>query len=126
LIDVCDAASNRAIATHQTQTLRIDEKSGRFAVRAKAQEVDERDATFTEGELDQRIALIIREPKRDAETEEMETETAATTQLDTISFYPDGSADAREFLLRDRAGVELALRINPASSRVRIIEMAAQ
>jgi len=122
LIDVCDAASNRAIAAHQAQALRIDAKSGHFLVRAKADDLDEPNATVTEGDLDTRISVTIRESQRDEESDDPER----PAQMDTVMFYPDGSADAREFLFRDRAGVELALRINPATGRVRIIEMAKQ
>jgi type II secretion system protein H len=122
LIDLCDAASNRAIAAHQAQTLKIDAMSGKFFVRAKALEAEGEEWQIIEGELDKRIALMIREPERGEETEETEE----PVKRDTIVFYPDGTADAREFLLRDRAGVELLLRMNPTTSRVRIIEMAAQ
>src|SRR4051812_40070264 len=127
LIDVCDAASNRAIAAHQAQILKIDAASGKFVVKTKAIEAEESDAPVTEGELDKRIALMIRQPARETESEEVEkAEEADAAKSDVITFYPDGSADAREFLLRDRAGVELLLRMNPTTSRVRIIEMAAQ
>ena len=127
LIDVCDAASNRAIAVHQAQILKIDAASGKFVVKAKAQEAEESDAQVTEGELDKRIALMIRQPEREEEAEDVEgAPVDDAAKSDVITFYPDGSADAREFLLRDRAGVELLLRMNPTTSRVRIIEMAAQ
>jgi type II secretion system protein H len=128
LIDVCDAASNQAVATHQAQTLRIDVKSGRFSLQPKAREVNERGAAITQGELDQRIALLIREPQREEESDgPNDVEDSDTpAQMDTIVFYPDGSADGREFLFKDRAGVELLLRINPMTSRVRVIEMAAK
>lgn len=123
LIDVCDAASNRAIAIRQPQVLRINATSGKFILEPKSRDTEGADAEVTQGELDTRISLKIREPARgDEEAEGPEQ----PTQIDTITFYPDGSADAREFLFRDRAGVELVLRINPTTSRVRIIEMAAQ
>jgi hypothetical protein len=123
LIDVCDAASNRAIAAHQAQTLKIDVASGKFLVNAKASsQVESEDRDVIEGELDKRISLMIREPAREEGAEEPE----APVKRDTIMFYPDGTADARDFLLRDRAGVELLLRMNPTTSRVRIIEMAGQ
>ena len=127
LIDVCDAASNRAIAAQQTHVLKIDAASGHFAVRAKAREIDEKEAFLTEGDLDQRIALSIREPARaeDSDADESEKSEQAS-ELGTVMFYPDGSADAREFTFRDRAGVEVVLRINPTTSRVRIVEMAEQ
>ena len=43
-----------------------------------------------------------------------------------IFFYPDGTADASEIVLRDRDGFRLALRINPVTARVRIIELARE
>lgn len=123
LIDVCDAASNRAIAIRQAQVLRINAASGKFIVEPKSKAPEAADAEEMRGELDTRIALTIREPAR-GEDEAEPIEPAASA--DSVTFYPDGSADAREFLFRDRAGVELVLRINPTTSRVRIIEMAAQ
>src|SRR5207253_2518338 len=101
LIDVCDAASNRAIAVRQAQVLKIDAKSGKFFVQSKSK--GEGDDEVIQGELDSRIALMIREPERDDEAEESER----PTQMGAITFNPDGSADACEFLFRDRAGVEL-------------------
>jgi hypothetical protein len=122
LIDVCDAASNRAIAAHQAQTLKIDAASGKFSVRTKAVEAEGEQTQIIEGELDKRIALMIREPQREEGADEAEE----PVKSDTIVFYPDGTADAREFLLKDRAGVELLLRMNPTTSRVRVIEMATE
>lgn len=127
LIAACDIASNRAIAVNQTQILKIDAAAGKFLVEAKARDLDERDAVTAEGELDTRIRLTIREPQRDEEADEGHSdEMESSAPLNAITFYPDGSADAREFIFRDRAGVELVVRINPTTSRTRIIEMAAQ
>ena len=122
LIDVCDAASNRAIAIREAHVLKINAQSGKFTVEPKAKNLDRADVEVVEGELDSRIALTIREPTRGEESDDVEP----AARLDTITFYPDGSADAREFSFRDRAGVELVLRLNPTTSRVRIIEMAAR
>ncbi|MGE3309344.1 MAG: Tfp pilus assembly protein FimT/FimU [Limisphaerales bacterium] len=40
-----------------------------------------------------------------------------------LSFYPDGTADRREIVLRDRDGFGLVLRINPVTARVRILNL---
>ena len=45
---------------------------------------------------------------------------------DAISFYPDGTADDREIELRDPDGYGLALRVNPVTSRVQLIELERQ
>src|SRR3569832_1357202 len=79
LIDVCDSASNQAVATHQAQTLRIDAKSGRFSVQPKAQALNESDAVIVQGELDPRIALVIREPQRNEESDSSNDGEAAET-----------------------------------------------
>ena len=42
---------------------------------------------------------------------------------ETIGFYADGTADAREIQLEDRDGFRLVLRINPTTARVRIVEL---
>jgi type II secretion system protein H len=129
LMDACDTASNRAIAVHQPQLLRIDSVGGRFAIAPKNPEHEEEgtgiDMSGGFGELDTRITLIIRQPQiSDEESEESPgaEEPDQKASADVITFYPDGTADAREFFLRDRAGVELVLRINPITSRVRILD----
>jgi hypothetical protein len=37
-----------------------------------------------------------------------------------VTFYPDGTADARQIELTDREGFRRALRIDPITSRVQI------
>ncbi len=40
-----------------------------------------------------------------------------------LSFYPDGTADRREIVLRDPDGFGLILRVNPVTARVRILNL---
>lgn len=40
----------------------------------------------------------------------------------SVSFYPDGTADRAEIELKDPDGYGLVLRVNPVTSRVRILE----
>ena len=47
----------------------------------------------------------------------------AENRDDAITFYADGTADVCEILLQDRDGFRLALRINPATARVRVVEL---
>lgn len=44
----------------------------------------------------------------------------------TITLYPDGTADAVEIVLRDREGFRLGLRINPITARVQSIDLQRQ
>ena len=62
LIDVCDAASNRAIAAHQAQVLQIDANSGHFSVRAKAQDIGRKGRVGDGRRFGQANWLMIREP----------------------------------------------------------------
>jgi hypothetical protein len=40
-----------------------------------------------------------------------------------IAFYPDGTADSGDIILRDQEGFRLGLRINPITARVHLVEM---
>lgn len=124
LVDVCDTASNRAIASGQAQILRIDQKTGRFSVEARPTNADEETpAPIASGALDTRIELDIRDTQREGESEP-DDDASESPALEALTFRADGTTDAREFLLRDRAGGELLLRINPATSRARIVELS--
>lgn len=127
LMDACDVASNRAIATHRTHLLRIDSNGGRFAVQARGASAGEDvgiDLAGAAGELDSRITLLVKQPESGESEEDMppveDRERPASSEV--IAFHADGTCDAREFLLRDREGVELVLRLNPITSRVRVME----
>jgi type II secretion system protein H len=131
MIDACDAASNRAIATHRTYLLKIDSKGGRFMIAPRGgNSVDESgiDLAGAAGELDTRITLIVREPRQAQSDEELPViyDREQQTSADVISFFADGTCDSREFLLRDRDGVELIVRLNPITSRVRVIQAASK
>ncbi len=133
IMDACEAASNRAISARDAQLLRFDSAGGRFAIVSRHPNAEaspgEIDTAGAAGELDDRIQLVIHEPQDTGEEQEalpVEEERQRKAQADVMTFYPDGTCDAREFSLRDRAGVELVLRINPITSRVRVLEMAAR
>ena len=71
--------------------------------------------------MDQRVTLEIR-PGESIEPEEAPVELPA--ERDTITFYPDGTADSAEIHLSDRSGATLAMRVNPVTARLRIRERA--
>jgi type II secretion system protein H len=128
VMDACDVASNRAIATHRTHLLKIDSRGGRFMIESRGATSEDQqgiDLAGAAGELDTRITLVIREPEQEFdEGLPAEEDRERRAKADVISFFADGTCDAREFLLRDREGVELVLRLNPITSRVRIMEAA--
>ena len=126
VMDACDMASNRAIATHRTQILKIDSRGGRFMIEPRGATAEDQtgiDLAGAAGELDTRITLLIREPEQELdEGLPAEDERERRASADVISFSADGTCDAREFVLRDREGVELVLRLNPITSRIRIMD----
>src|SRR5690606_38955642 len=84
----------------------------------------------SEGKLDQRISIEIRnsnEQLSETTTEplpfsDLSAESQELESNNTISFYPDGTADRRDIQLQDRQGFRLSLQINPITARVRIVE----
>ena len=140
LVSVCSLASSHAVSVNQAHRLRLDQKTGHYSIEKRASDrgaegrsVSAREVPGGEGELDTRITIEIYKSGDDA-TDAAEQESAPVSgshaqsgrQDDGITFYPDGTADASEIVLRDRDGFRLALRINPVTARVRIIELARE
>lgn len=129
LIDVFGLASSRAVARSQTHRVRLDPASGRFALESQsgrpsrgAPFVPVRDLSGSEGTLDHRVTLDLRPFGAVPMTEGSRPMSGAVPRSDTITFHPDGTADAVELILRDRVGIALALRVNPVTARVQVTE----
>lgn len=135
LVNAFSIASSRAVSLNQLHRVRLDPKTGSYIiekrVRENAQGGDEfaplTDVSEAEGKLDTRISIQVRKaddsqpgsPQDSASNQGNEAGPSAAA----ISFYSDGTSDAVELLLRDRQGFRLALRINPITSRVKILEL---
>jgi type II secretory pathway pseudopilin PulG len=140
LVSVCSLASSHAVSVNQAYRLLLDGKTGRYSIQRSASDrgpegrfVAAREVPGGEGELDTRISIEIHRAGDEA-TEGAEQEAfpgpgrsaPSEGRDDGITFYPDGTADASEIVLRDRDGFRVALRINPVTARVRIIELARE
>ena len=137
LVDVCSLANSHAITINQAHRVRLDRKNGRYFIEPttgarekRADAAPVREITGGEGTIDMRISIEIRNTTEDsADPKEPRVPTAPGDDSrkrsvgDSISFYADGTADAQELLLRDRQGFRLALRINPVTARVHIVEL---
>jgi prepilin-type N-terminal cleavage/methylation domain-containing protein len=134
LVNVFDIASSRAVSLNQLHRVRIDPKTGRYLIEKRVRETvqgDEfaplKDVSEAEGQLDTRISIQVRKPdeaQSDSAGDSTPNEGGQKSEpVDAISFYSDGTADAADLLLRDRQGFRLGLRINPITSRVKIIEL---
>jgi prepilin-type N-terminal cleavage/methylation domain-containing protein len=140
LVSVCSLASSHAVSVNQAHRLRLDLKTGHYSIERPAPDrgsqgrfVAAREVAGGEGELDTRITIqVYKSGDQAAEGAEQDSALVPGSRApsegrdDGITFYPDGTADASEILLRDRDGFRLALRINPVTARVRIIELARE
>jgi type II secretion system protein H len=140
LVNVFGVACSHAVSVNQVLQVRLDRKTGHYAIEKRVREggrghqfVPARDVPGAEGKLDTRISIEVRRPGEEpggAPAEEGLHVAEATPQAreseETIAFYPDGTADAREIVLRDRDGFQLALRVNPVTARVHIVELARE
>jgi len=134
LVDVLTLANSRAITTSSLHVVQLDLRNGRYRIakgspgseetgNASAQEV-----SGGQGDIDARISVRVRKVEEEPDEE---SEPVSESRKDPekpvpdgdISFFPDGTADGAEIVLRDRDGFRLALRINSATSRVQIVEM---
>ena len=137
LVSVIQLANSRAITRSQIQRVRIDSREGRVSIEggsAKGQANNaNNDLPGNDGRLDSRITVEVKQ----AGEEPSQAPDAATSfvsgddlgkrgQEQTITLYPDGTADAVDVVLRDREGFRLGLRINPVTARVQSIELQRQ
>jgi type II secretion system protein H len=133
LVNAFNIASSRAVSQNQMHRVRLDAKSGKYMIEKRVRETvrgDEfaplKDVSEAEGRLDTRISIEVRN-EDEAPTGSAEGSPASVEEkkrsIEAISFNSDGTADAAELLLRDRQGFRLALRINPITSRVKILQL---
>ena len=137
LISTFDLAYSRSVSMNQLHRVHLDRMSGRYVIEQRSRSVEAlngfvpvRDVPGAEGTLDSRISIQLQQPfmMADESSGEAQDQTGAdmgTPVLeDAIAFYPDGTADAMEILLRDRAGFKLVMRIDPITARVHLVEGA--
>jgi type II secretion system protein H len=130
LINVFDLAGSRAVSLNQLRRVQIDEKTGRYLVEKQVSRdgqenfVPADDVPDGKGEIDARIAIEFHRPADAASEADAETPVSENySSRGAVVFYPDGTADAADILLRDRAGFRLGLHINPVTARVRVMEL---
>jgi type II secretion system protein H len=124
IVAAASLAGSKAVAQNRAHSLFVDPVGGRLQILVE----QERDPVDEE-KLDPRIQVDVHSASTVMEEDDRDEPTAAREErkreLERIEFFPDGTADAREITLRDRMGVELSLRINPVTGRIRILEQEA-
>jgi type II secretion system protein H len=136
LVDLVGLASSRAVSQDEVFRLHFGSRAGRYRLERRQPQAGESDhwqpvadLPGADGSLDPRIAVTISAVSQ--EQESLDESAAGPTATDSnseraphaVAFYPDGTADRAEFRLRDRQGFGLALRINPVTAQVRIVEL---
>jgi type II secretory pathway pseudopilin PulG len=140
LINIFSAAYSHAVSVNQVLRVRLDQKTGRYQIEKRVRQggrednfVPAPDVPGGEGELDTRISIEIRktgeapaEGSGEAAPKTTEGSPPAREHVEGITFYPDGTADRGEIILRDRDGFRLGLRINPVTAQVHVVELARE
>ncbi len=128
LINVFDLASSRAVSFDQACRVKLDTQTGRYLVEREIRNgtqgnfVPLKDVSGAEGKLDSRIAIQISPAGETSAEGDADNAPAEASSPDTVSLYPDGTADAVEIKLRDHDGFQMILRLNPITARVRMTE----
>jgi type II secretory pathway pseudopilin PulG len=140
LINVFELAYSRSVSLNQIHVVRFEESTGRYAV---ARRVPRRgnepefaplkDVAGSSGKLDERIRLKVRASADKSQENEGGNDHLSDSRQEggretagVVSFYPDGTADPAEVLLRDRAGFGLRLQIDPITARIKLEEVARE
>jgi len=138
LVNVFTLAYSRAVSLNQIHVVRLNQAKHKYSVERRVRGQGKRvefaplnDVTGSYGQLDERIVLEMRKPEQDSSDTQPDSQPAReneATQMQpgSITFYPDGTADAAEVLLRDQAGYGLRLRIDPVTARVEVAEVPRQ
>ena len=148
LAEACDVAFSRAVATGRILHLDWDSTRGTFRIIQDPEDSPNRrgsssgsrnegpiDFPGASGTIDPRITVNLHritsaspaglrdEPRGARNASRAVSQPVAGAPATSIEFRPDGTADASEFVLQDRAGFRLSLRLNPVTSRLRITEL---
>jgi len=136
-VNACNLAYSRAVSLNQIHRLRLDRTDARLVLETRVpgparsgEYAPVKDLAGSEWELDSRVSVTLRGRPGESSSSPDEQEPPDSSEefksgdsSETIAFYPDGTAERKEILLRDREGFRLALRINPITARVHIIDL---
>jgi type II secretion system protein H len=128
-------AYSQSITQRQPHRWHFDPGSGRYQVErpdrtgsAPSPFVPVMGLPQSQGLLDRRITVEIR-PATTMAVFDLDRNQPATPAFETspsddpnaVAFFPDGTAQAREIVLRDQDGFEQILRVNPITAQVTLI-----
>lgn len=128
LAGVLSLAASRAVSQNQAHYVLWDAKTGHYQVASRQhvsgreEMVPLRDVAGGEGKLDKRISIHILPTSEMGVPAEAADPSEARVDRDSIAFFPDGTAEAVEIQLRDRAGFQLVMQLNPVTGRIHLSE----
>jgi type II secretion system protein H len=136
LINAFELAYSQSVSLNQIHIVRFDQSTGRYQVERRMRSHGNqpeyaplKDVPGSAGKLDERIRVQLHplaESAPDSPAPDQaplifgETESRPSG---SVAFYPDGTADGVEVLLRDREGFGLRLQIDSVTSRIQLDEV---
>ncbi|HLH55213.1 MAG TPA: GspH/FimT family pseudopilin [Verrucomicrobiae bacterium] len=134
MVNVFKLAYSRSVSLNQPHVVRIEQKTGHYVVERRSSGRKNpgweplKDVAGSSGAIDSRIVVEVRK-ETDSDRTDADSSLNSGRQdapENGITFYPDGTADGAEVLLRDQAGFALRLRVDPITARVEILDAAKQ
>jgi len=137
LMDALRLAYSQAVTAHVPHRLRWDAGSGRYQVERRGGENDPGQAYIPldgfpacAGTIDSRVQINIL-PTTQVAAFDLDQNAPVVwpdnasdeASPDVIVFHPDGTADAREIVLRDGDGFGRALRIHPITAQIQLVKL---
>lgn len=136
LVNTFCVAYSRAVSLNQVHVVRWNPQTRQYSLErrvrvqgSRSEFAPTKDVAGSSGTLDERITVEFEKPN-EGPSDEVGFQTAPVAPGEqpephskSILFYPDGTADAAEVLLRDAAGFGLRLKIDPITARVEVLEL---
>lgn len=131
-VEVLGMAHSRAISTLRTHRVRWIASEHRYVLEAEEESEGRaasrgfaplREVQGSQGTLNHRITVEVRSGDRDRTSASAGASGETAPHDGTLAFRPDGTADAAEILLEDRDGFRIALRLQGATARVKLVDL---
>ena len=135
LLSTLNLAYSRSVSINQAHRVRFDKIAGRYFLERRVRQTESQsiyspiaEILSGDGRINPRISFEVRQlggmpstPTTPSTPTDSGEETNRAQDVDTITFYPDGTATDREIVLEDRDGFRLSLQVNPVTARIKLV-----